>query len=701
MYKILSRERLGLKRYGRYIVEFSTSWPLDTRTLYLVSEFTSWHPGYIRLRKTGDRGEALVKVWDGVYHYMFVKNGYDYYVDSENPDRIEGFKPFPEVKASFTASIANIGVSAIEELLEEGGFHEEHIVHDEGDPIFLSRYLDYIVIRLRTLKGEVDRVLLKTICDGSRKTIVMEKVLSTRYHDYFEAIIRCNSLRGYMFTLEVDGKKILYGNEGVVENPSYIIPVRIKGVNSYQWYLGAIYYSIFVDSFARSNRVDKPSELIRKYAPRERGYYGGDLAGIIDKIDYIGELGVDAVYLTPIFESTTYHRYDVVDYYKVDKYLGGNETFKQLVEKLHERNIKIILDIPLHHTSVCFHGFRDALKKGEKSPYWNWYVFLKKFDEVPAGILEKLLEIVDSDKCLCREVSRAFKGLRPFYETFYGVWCMPKLNYDNAEVVDYMINVIDYWSNMGVDGFRLDVSLGVPANAMKALHRVARERNRILIGEVMTDPKYYLWEEQYDSAMNYELRRLILDYFYYHRMRAVEFAQKVMEQYIQLAPYKANALYNLVGSHDTIRIRTLVKNNEILEQIYAFLFTVYGSPAIYYGDEIGIGGGSDPDNRRPMPWNNRQWNKRLLNYIRKLIELKKKYRALRYGFFRIKSIGENIVVRRFLDDRDVRVVFNTSTISISFKLGVYDEVIYGKRYAVTNDNVEIEPRGLVFITKNM
>ncbi len=699
LYKILGRERLGLRRYGRYIVEFSTTWPSTAKTLYLVSEFTSWHPGRIKLRKTGGRGLALIKIWDGIYHYVFAENGYNYYIDKENPVILEKFKPFPEVKKEFTVSVADIGVSTISELLEKGGLHLEHVVHDERDPMFLSRYLGYIVVRLRTLRNEVDEVLLKIVCEGSVKTASMDKILATRYYDYYEAIIKCGDPSGYMFVLNVDGRNIPYGSEGAVENPSYIIPVTVSGTDNALWYLGAVYYSIFVDSFARSKYHVEPPKTIREYAPRERGYYGGNLKGIIDRIQYLEELGIDAIYLTPIFGSTTYHRYDTVDYYEIDKYLGDINLFKELLEKLHEKNIKIILDIPVHHTSYCFHAFKDVLEKGRKSHYWNWYIFLKELDEVPRKILEKLLNIVKSSKCSC-EKSKRLRKTTPFYETFYGVWCMPKLNYDNAEVVGFMKNVLTYWSNIGVDGFRLDVSLGVPDNAMRAIYRTAKKNAKLVIGEVMTDPKYYLWEDLYDSAMNYKLRRLILDFFYYRKLSAGDFAKQVMEQYVHLPPYKANALYNLLGSHDTIRIRLLVRDKKTLKQIYAFLFAVYGSPSIYYGDEIGLEGGEDPDNRRPMPWDSSLWDKELLEHIRKLIKLRRSSRELRYGFFKIYNIGENIAVERSLGGSKIIVLFNTSDYTVQHSVKNGNRILYGIYYNIINGNVlELYSKGAVFIYK--
>ena len=652
------------------------------------------------MRRIGDRGSALVKIWDGIYHYMFAKNGYNYHIDEENPIVLKEFRPFPEIKRGFTVSVADVGASITEKLLEEGGLHLEHVIHDERDPVFLSSYLGYVVIRLRTLRNEVDSVSLKIVCNDTTETVSMSKVLTTQYHDYYEAIVKCFSLSGYMFTLNVDGKKILYGGEGAVENPSYIIPRTISGINEPQWYLGVVYYLIFVDSFAKSEYPVRPPRTIKVYAPRERGYYGGNLKGIIEKIDYLEELGIEAVYLTPVFSSTTYHRYDTVNYYEIDRYLGDIKLFKELLEKLHKRNIRVVLDIPVHHTSYCFHAFKDALERGERSRYWNWYVFIKELDKVPREILEELSSIVNDPECSC-ERSRKLRGTTPFYETFYGVWCMPRLNYDNAEVVDFIKNVLKYWSRIGVDGFRLDVSLGVPANAMGAIYEAARKMGKLVIGEVMSDPKYYLWENLYDSAMNYELRRLVLDFFYYKRLTARDFAKQVMEQYVQLPPYKANALYNLLGSHDTARIRTLVKDKDTLKQIYAFLFAVYGSPSIYYGDEIGLEGGKDPDNRRPMPWDDSFWDKELLEHIRGLIKLRRKARELRYGFFKINNLGENVVVERFLDNKKIVVLFNTGNDIIRYDIDDIDNILYGTNYTVKRNIVEVGIKGAVFISKMM
>lgn len=541
--------------------------------------------------------------------------------------------------------------------------------------MFLSRYLDYYVIRIRTIKGEFANVEVEYVCNGLKDKVEAHKVVSTDYHDYYEAIIRCSKLQAYRFILYDNGNnKYLYGDEGYVEDPSYIVVRDVKGVTIPPWYLGTIYYLIFVDSFHNGDPSNDPPEKIKRIAPRERGYFGGDLKGIIDKLSYLSDLGIEAIYLTPIFSSPSYHRYDTIDYYSIDKYLGSLEEFKDMVKRLHNKGIRLVLDIPVHHSSPCFKAFREALEQGARSRYWKWYNFLvDDVNDVPQEILEIIRDIVENPNCPCwkRVEELSAKRAIPFYETFFGVWCMPKFNHDNIEVSEFFIDVMLFWANLGVDGFRLDVSLGVPEASASIIYKGVKSRypDKVVIGEVIGDPLPYMWENTYDSVMNYELRRLVIDFFIHDKIDTWEFARRTLEQYVKLPPYQVNALYNLLGSHDTPRIKTVAKGDKRkVIQAYAYLFVTYGSPSIYYGDEIGLEGGHDPDNRRPMIWDKNMWDNDIRETLKNLISLRKSNPAIRYGFYDAKALDKRILlVRRWLRAEDVYVIFNASnkTVKVS------------------------------------
>ena len=711
MYKVVGRERIKGNRLGKYIVEFNTKWNTGARNIYLISEFTSWFPGHIKLRKIGDRGVAVVKLWEGVYHYLYSINGYEFLVDEENPERIKNYRPYPEVPSlEFTVSVARVGVDELEQALKEGGVHFEHIVHVETDPAFISKYLDYYVVRIKTLKNEFVNIELEYICEDHVGIKVMDKVVSTKYHDFYEALIKCRRLKAYRFILyDSLTNRYVYGDEGVVENPSFILVRSIKGVDKPKWYIGAIYYSIFVDSFHNGDPSNDPPTIIRRYAPREPGYYGGDIRGIIEKLNYLIDLGIEAIYLTPIFRSPSYHRYDVVDYHVVDRYLGTLEDFKELLNKAHSNNIKVVIDLPLHHSSICFKAFREALFKGNKSKYWKWYNFLvEDIGDVEEEVLDVYRKTVMDPECPCRDrVGKVVKGKKLFYETFLGVPCMPKFNYDNMEVVEFFKNVIRHWASIGVDGFRLDVSLGVPEHALNVLYLDYKGMfdDGVFIGEVTGDPLYYMHEETYDSVMNYELRRLILAFFIEDRITATEFALKTLEQYVKLAPYQANSLYNLVGSHDTPRIMTIANGDKRkVLQAYAYLITAYGAPSIYYGDEIGIEGGGDPDNRRPMIWDESKWDKQLLVEMKKLLKLRRKHRVLKLGFYHAQGLDRKVLlVKRWLDDEEALAVFNASDnvayITISGVTGKYIDQDGNVLEFKGDSRIKLMPRGYIVLVK--
>lgn len=666
MYKIIGRERIRGNRLGKYVVEYSTRWVEKARNIYLVSEFTSWFPGHIKLRKIGNRGIAIVKLWEGKYHYLFSINGYEFIIDEENPNKVEGYKPYPEIPQEFTVSVSEVGLHEIKNALAEGGVHWEHVVHNEYEPMFISHYLDYYVIRIRTLRGEFTNIDIEYLCDGLKGRVEAYKVVSTDYHDYYEAIIKCNMLQAYRFILYDGGtNKYLYGDEGYAEEPSYITVKNIERIIEPPWYLGTIYYLIFIDSFYNGDPSNDPPEKIKQVVPRARGYLGGDIKGVVDKISYIDDLGVEAVYLTPIFLSSSYHRYDTIDYYSIDKYLGTLDDFKNLVKELHFRGIRLVLDIPVHHSSPCFKAFREALRHGVGSRYWQWYNFLvDSIDEVSPELLEKIKNLIEDPNCPCWKYTNdpLVKKIKPFYETFLRVWCMPKFNHDNVEVSVFIANVMSFWANLGVDGFRLDVSLGIPETSASIIYRSIKEKypDRVIIGEVIGDPLPYMWENTYDSVMNYELRRLIIDFFVHDKIDAQEFARKTLEQYVKLPIHQANSLYNLLGSHDTPRIKTLAKGDKRkVIQAYAYLLVTYGAPSIYYGDEVGLEGGSDPDNRRPMIWDEDKWDKDIRETLRNLIRLRKSNDALRYGFYYAKALSKRVLlIKRWIRAEEVYAIFN-------------------------------------------
>ncbi|RLE85770.1 MAG: glycoside hydrolase family 13 protein [Thermoprotei archaeon] len=668
MYRIVGREVLGSKRYGRFEVEFSHPWIENVKNLYLVSIFTSYFPGRIRLiRGAGNRGFARVKLLDGEYPYIFLTDSYEPVLDSENSNVTEVDLHFRKMRAS----LAIIGIKELREAYREGGFHPEYVIHLESEPAYVHEYFGATVIRLRAIRDEIDEVHVEFIKENGEKGVRRaHKIHSDEYTDFFQAKIK-GSLSGYKFILNVNGTARSFGYNGL-DDQTWIIPKEVKGLNKPVWWLGAIYYSIFVDSFDRGSKKPFPSDLPRAIpSPRTHGYLGGDLEGILRRIDYLKDLGVEAIYVTPIYRSATYHRYDVIDHLNVDPLIGNIEIFEKLVERLHKEGIKIVLDLVAHHTSLCSRFFVDALLNGAKSRYWNWYIFkVNDIDEVPREVYKALINLVRHE---CRGRTESLKGI-PFYESFANSWNMPRLNHENEEVIKYFEEVIGFWMEKGIDGFRVDVANALHEKPLRRMYRKVKGYgdDKVFILEISFGVEHYSIGLIADSAMNYDLRKYLLDFFLYKKMCAYEFVSAIMRQYLSLPVYAANALYNLLGSHDTPRIATLVgESKEALYSLYAFLFVTYGSPSLYYGDEIGLEGFEDPDCRRPMLWDERLWDIRLYSHIKRLINIRKKFKVLRHGLFKISPLNRDVIkVIRYMDSERFVAVFNRSTTQFKLKLGL-------------------------------
>lgn len=659
MYRVLGRERLGRRRLGRYRVYFSIPWPRGARRVYLASSFTSMFPGRVELEKRGGRGFAWALLWEGEYPYIYVTDRYDAFPDYENAEtcRVEvlGVK----------ASLARVGLEEMEEALAEGGFHWEHVVHDERDPGFAHRYLGYSILRLWTLRGEVDEVRVEALVGGRLRVVSAERVYRGRYRDYYEARVE-GEVDAYRFLVVVDGRELAYGPDGLGDESFFT--ARLPGPESVEWWLGAVYYLVFPDSFDRY-----PGGFGAEYwgKPRGRKRLGGNLEGVRRRLGHIEGLGVNAIYLTPIYKAPSYHRYDVVDHKSVDPELGTLEEFDRLLLEAHSRGLKVILDLVAHHTSPCAPMFRDAVTRGRRSRYWSMYRFLvDDLSEVPGRILSALHRFIEEG---CVELGGELEGEKPFYESFAASWFMPKLNHPDPEAWRYLEETARFWLSRGVDGFRVDVAHALPAEVMGRLYRLVKSfgSDRVLIMEVTSGLDTYPVGRVADSAMNYDLRSWIIGFFIEGSLTAWEFAEKVMIQYARLPIYAANALYNLLGSHDTPRIKTVAGGcKPCLHSAYAFLFTIHGSPSIYYGDEVGLEGGGDPDSRRPMVWSEDLWDRELLSLVKSLAELRRRHEALRVGFSRVYALtSDALAVRRVWGSDEVLALFNRSEECLRVRVG--------------------------------
>ncbi|MEM9217707.1 MAG: glycoside hydrolase family 13 protein [Cyanobacteria bacterium P01_F01_bin.150] len=404
------------------------------------------------------------------------------------------------------------------------------------------------------------------------------------------------------------------------------------------WVKHAVFYQIFPDRFARTARPSPSPAMAVPLEPWDapptpQGYKGGDLWGIVEQLDYLQDLGITALYLTPIFQSACNHRYHTHDYYAVDPLLGGNAALRALIDALHVRDMKIILDGVFNHASRGFFFFNDILENGPHSPWLDWFIVhdwpLSGYDgSLPAN-----------------------------YESWVDNRALPKFNHANPQVREYIMQVAEYWLRFGIDGWRLDVpqEVDAPGFWQEFRDRVrAINPNAYIVGEIWDDARQWLDGTQFDGVMNYLFTEAAIAFAvgdtvvmehverpYYRPYPALDAEGYGNRIHHLLNLYDWNiqqTQLNLLASHDTARLFTIAgahASDESIQRIKLatfLLMTFPGAPCIYYGDEVGLGGGLDPDCRRSFPPET-HWKLDLLQCHKDLIQLRHTYPALRTGTY--------------------------------------------------------------------
>ena len=457
-------------------------------------------------------------------------------------------------------------------------------------------------------------------------------------------------------------------------------------------YMGGIIYHIFVDRFNRGGKTEKKdgailvddwSHGVAEYpafagAPlKNNTFYGGTLWGVIDKLDYIKSLGVNLIYLSPIFDAASNHKYDTADYMTVDKMFGGEEALTALIAEAKKRDVGIILDGVFNHTgsdSIYFNRERNYNSIGaynsQKSKYYSWY----DFKDYP-------------DKYTC----------------WWDIDILPRINPDNPKCKEYFLGkggVIEKYAKLGVAGFRLDVVDELSDDFVAGIKRVLNKNNKesILYGEVWEDAsnkiaydtrkKYYLGDEL-DGVMNYPIRKGIISFLTRGDTNDLKYA---LSDIVFNAPRDVRDLQmNLLGTHDTERIITLLggepsagrsnsylhskRMNDIergtakrrIRMAYTILATVPGLPVIFYGDETALEGYHDPFNRMPYPWDKQ--DTKLIDFYKKIGQIRRENSVYKSGDFELKCLEHNLLVFSRSDEKNtLTTLVNNSkyTVTASF-----------------------------------
>lgn len=403
------------------------------------------------------------------------------------------------------------------------------------------------------------------------------------------------------------------------------------------WVKHAVFYQIFPDRFANGDPSNDPAN-VQPWGtpPTPYNFMGGDLQGILQKLDYLQELGVTAVYLNPIFQSTSNHRYNTYDYFRIDPRLGTMEDFQNLLREMHRRGMRLILDGVFNHCGRGFYPFHDVVENGGHSPYVGWF-HIKKFPIYP----------YDGRK-------------KANYESWWGIRSLPKFNTDNPQVREFLLSVARYWIEQGADGWRLDVPNEIDDDTFwREFRRVVKSAHpdAYIVGEIWKDAKRWLQGDQFDSVMNYPLRDLCVQFVAKREIHAPEFAHRLLRLFRRYPAPATYTLLNLLGSHDTPRWLTVCGGNVRRAMLgYTILLTLPGAPCIYYGDEIGMTGEADPHCRACFPWDKRKWNRRLQEHIRWLIALRHSSGAWRTGRLAVIFAQEETLAYARWDDTDTFIV---------------------------------------------
>ncbi len=476
---------------------------------------------------------------------------------------------------------------------------------------------------------------------------------------------------------------------------------------------GGVMYQIFVDRFSRGSTrvpVREDAELnpdwdggVPQYAEYQGGFvknnmfFGGTLWGVIEKLDYLTSLGVNVIYLNPIFEAYSNHKYDTGDYMKIDEMFGGEAAFDKLVAEADKRGIKIILDGVFNHTgsdSIYFNKNNRYDTVGAynspDSPYSDWYFF----DNYPDD-----------------------------YRSWWGIEILPKLNGRNPELAEYLCGengVVRSYLRRGAYGWRLDVADELDGELLEKIRAAAKaeREDTVIIGEVWEDAsnkvaydrrRRYFRGAQLDSVMNYPLRNATVEYM--KTGDAHPLARVAGEIYSHYPKCVSDTLMNFLGTHDTERILSVLGGEDIssmtnaelssykmsdaareravklLKLAYVIIATMPGVPCIYYGDEAGSEGARDPFNRLPYPWGRE--NTELLEWYTKIGEIRRGEALFAKGYFRVVSDNDGVLVyERFNGDKKLTVLVNRSAREITYNSEVCETALIS---GVCGDSIVIPP----------
>ncbi|MEK3708589.1 glycoside hydrolase family 13 protein [Bacillus sp. FSL K6-1005] len=473
-------------------------------------------------------------------------------------------------------------------------------------------------IKIRTKKGDADHIRLiwgdpYEYNDGrwAANEHPMRKIAATDMHDYwFAEVVPPFRRLQYAFVVTDHHEDIFFGSSGVcpynektLETIHYYFKLPfVHEADTFQapeWAKSTVWYQIFPERFA-NGREDLSPENVLPWGSKDpdvNDFFGGDLQGIVDKLDYVEDLGVNGIYLTPIFSAPSNHKYDTLDYYSIDPHFGDPELFRTLVSQIHQRGMKIMLDAVFNHIGSASPQWQDVVKNGAQSRYKDWFHI------------------------------HSFPVTEGNYDTFAFTPDMPKLHTANPEVQRYLLDIALYWiREFDIDGWRLDVANEVDHAFWKTFKQaVSAEKPDIyILGEIWHSSEPWLRGDEFHAVMNYPFTEPMIEYFADRAIPASRMAHRLNAHLMNGMKQVNGVMFNLLDSHDTRRLLTRCRNDEKKARaLLAFMFAQTGSPCIYYGTEIGLDGENDPLCRKCMVWDKEKQNQEMHTFMKRLIALRK------------------------------------------------------------------------------
>ncbi len=590
-------------------------------------------------------------------------------------------------------------------MMRRGNMEKAAVYHRTSEQMAYAFSEDELVINLRTGK-DIDKVFIHYgdpynagIAGGAEKwygerlEIPYKKELA--HHIWWTTTVvpkykRCK----YYFELHAGDEVLYYFEDGFLTKEQTELPGKMlqyfivpwmnpadRNVTP-DWVNETVWYQIFPDRFCRDESVPAVTELSEWHegAVKNEETYGGNLRGIKSKLPYLKELGVNGIYMTPVCFAESNHKYDTTDYEKIDPAFGDEEDMTALVDEAHKYGIRVMMDGVFNHSGRNFAPWQDVLKNGPDSKFYDWFMI----NEWPLN--------PDSDTRDGKFYSFAFHG------------GMPKLNTNNEEVIAYIERICVAWvENFHIDGLRFDVGNEVSHRLLKRLRTTLKaiSPDIYLLGEIWHDASQWLLGDEYDAVMNYPLTSGINDFFIDESMTKQDFAHRINACYTRYQQQNNNVLFNLLDSHDTDRLITRCGDRDVFVQELAVLFTMPGSVCMYYGTEIALEGGHDPDCRRCMPWDALDLPEReeITKIVKMFIKLRREKETFRSLYFHFpeeipeKRCAEYIKIAP--DGSKIKVLLNASGQAVEVGGATEERILFSRKFK----NGKLLPKGTLIMTE--